>query len=172
MFTLYGKETLVCYKMFQATYPPASGLIRVVIVREEEGAWRAYFCTDASATVAEILEAVADRSAIEQNYHDLKEVHGAGQQQLRNYWTNIGAFHLTMWLHTLIELWAWHKPHQELVNRKASPWDDADRRPSHADRRNALRRSCLELEFKRDAAAAGSSAKTRRLWARLLKLVA
>lgn len=172
MFTLYGKETRVCYKTFLATYPPASGLIRVVIVREEDGAWRGYFCTDPSATVAEILEAVADRSAIEQNYHDLKEVHGAGQQQLRNYWANIAAFHLTMWLHTLIELWAWHKPHQELVNRKASPWDDADRRPSHADRRNALRRSCLELEFKRDPAVAGSSAKTRHLWARLLKLVA
>jgi hypothetical protein len=37
-FALYGKETLVCYKTFLATYPPASGLIRVVIVREEAGA--------------------------------------------------------------------------------------------------------------------------------------
>jgi hypothetical protein len=171
-FTLYGQETSVCYKTFLATYKPASGLIRVVIVREEEGAWRGYLCTDAKATVAEILEAVADRSAIEQNYHDLKEVHGAGQQQLRNYWANIAAWHLTMWLHTLIELWAWHKPHQELVNRSASPWDDADRRPSHADRRNALRRSCLELEYQRNAACASFGAKSRRLWARLLKLVA
>jgi hypothetical protein len=171
-FTLYGQETEVCYKTFLATYKPASGLIRVVIVRDEEGAWRGYLCTDANATVAEILEAVADRSAIEQNYHDLKEVHGAGQQQLRNYWANIAAWHLTMWLHTLIELWAWRKPHKELVNRSASPWDDADRRPSHADRRNALRRSCLERQYQRDAASASFSAKSRRLWARLLKLVA
>jgi hypothetical protein len=171
-FTLYGHETEVCYKTFLATYKPASGLIRVVIVRDEGGAWRGYLCTDANATVAEILEAVADRSAIEQNYHDLKEVHGAGQQQLRNYWANLAAWHLTMWLHTLIELWAWHKPHKQLVNRSASPWDDADRRPSHADRRNALRRSCLELEYQRTAASASFSAKSRRLWARLLKLVA
>jgi hypothetical protein len=171
-FTLYNKETLVCYKTFLATYKPASGLIRVVIVREDDGAWRGYFCTDANATVAEILEAVADRSAIEQNYHDLKEVHGAGQQQLRNYWANIAAWHLTMWLHTLIELWAWNKPHQEVVDRSASPWDDAERRPSHADRRNALRRSCLEQEYQREAAAAGFDRKTRRLWARLLKLAA
>jgi hypothetical protein len=171
-FALYGKETLVCFKTFQATYKPASGLIRVVIVREDEGAWRAYFCTDPNATVAEILEAVADRSAIEQNYHDLKEVHGAGQQQLRNYWANIAAWHLTMWLHTLIELWAWHKSHKEVVDRSASPWDDAERRPSHADRRNALRRSCLEQEFQREAAAAGFGRKIRRLCARLLKLVA
>jgi hypothetical protein len=75
-----------------------------------------------------------------------------------------------MWLHTLIELWAWHKPHKEVVDRSASPWDDADRRPSHADRRNALRRSCLEEEYQRDAATAGFGRKTRRLWARLLKL--
>ena len=171
-FTLYGELMEVCYKTFLATYEPASGLIRVVIVREETGAWRAYFCTDANATVAEILEAVADRAAIEQNFHDLKEVHGAGQQQLRNYWANIAAYHLAMWLHTLIELWAWHKPHEELVDRSASPWDDPARRPSHADRRNALRRSCLEQEFASEAATAGLSQKARRLWNRLLKLAA
>jgi hypothetical protein len=171
-FTLYNQETPVRYKTFLATYKPASGLIRVVIVRADDGAWRAYFCTDPGATAAEILEAVADRSAIEQNYHDLKEVHGAGQQQLRNYWANLAAWHLTMWLHTLIELWAWHKPHKEIVDRGASPWDDADRRPSHADRRNALRRSCLEQEYQREASAAGFGRKTRRLWVRLLKLAA
>ena len=171
-FTLYGELMEVCYKTFLATYEPASGLIRVVIVREETGAWRAYFCTDANATVAEILEAVADRAAIEQNFHDLKEVHGAGQQQLRNYWANIAAYHLTMWLYTLIELWAWHKPHAELVDRSASPWDDPARRPSHADRRNALRRSCLEQEFASEAATAGLSQKARRLWNRLLTLAA
>lgn len=171
-FTLYNQEKQVCYKTFLATYKPASGLIRVVMVREDDGGWRAYFCTDAHATVEQILEAVADRAAIEQNYHDLKEVHGAGQQQLRNYWANIAAWHLTMWLHTLIELWAWHKPHKELVDRSASPWDDASRRPSHADRRNALRRSCLEQEFQREAAADELQPKTRRLLARLLKLAA
>jgi hypothetical protein len=171
-FTLYGEVVEVCYKTFLATYEPAGGLIRVVIVREEKGAWRAYFCTDANATVTEILEAVADRAAIEQNFHDLKEVHGAGQQQLRNYWANIAAYHLTLWLHTLIELWAWHKPHAELVDRSASPWDDAARRPSHADRCNALRRSCLEQEFASEAATAGLSQKARRLWNRLLTLAA
>jgi len=77
-FLLYGAETLTCYKTFLATYKPAGGLICVVLVREECGAWRAYFCTAPEATVAEILEAVADRAAIEQNFHDVKEVHGAG----------------------------------------------------------------------------------------------
>jgi hypothetical protein len=169
-FTLYGAAVQVRYKTFLATYKPAGGLIRVVIVREDRGAWRAYMCTDVNASVAEILEAVADRSAIEQNFHDVKEVHGAGQQQLRYYWANIAAYHLIMWLHTLIELWAWHQPKKVLVDRGASPWEDATRRPSHADRRNALRRQCLESDFQREVAAAGLSRKTRRLWTRVLKL--
>jgi DDE superfamily endonuclease len=171
-FLLYGAETLTCYKTFLATYKPAGGLIRVVLVREESGAWRAYFCTAAEATVAEILEAVADRAAIEQDFHDLKEVHGAGQQQLRNYWANIAAYHLTMWLHTLIELWAWHKSKKVLVDRRASPWDDASRRPSHADRRNAMRRQFLENDFQRETAAAGLGRKLCRLWRRMVRMVA
>jgi DDE superfamily endonuclease len=169
-FKLYGEEKLVCYKTFLATYKPAGGLLRVVIVRELDGSWRAYCCTDVNATVAEILEAVADRSAIEQNFHDLKEVHGVGQQQLRNYWANIAAYHLTLWLHTLIEVWAWHKPKEELVDRSASPWDDASRRPSHADRRNALRRRCLEAEFLREAESDSLSRKIRRAFNRLMML--
>ena len=169
-FTLYNRQVLACYKTFLATYKPAGGLIRVVIVREDDGAWRAYMSSDAQASVGDILEAVADRSAIEQNFHDLKEVHGAGQQQLRNYWANIAAYHVTMWLHTLIELWAWHQPRKVLVDRSTSPWDDAIRRPSHTDRRNALRRQSLGNEFQREVAAAGLGAKIRRLWTRVLKL--
>jgi hypothetical protein len=143
----------------------------VVLVKEEHG-WFAYFCTKADAGVQEILEAVADRAAIEQNFHDLKEVHGAGKQQVRNYWANIAVYHITLWWHTLIELWAWKKTQRQLTDRSDSPWDDANRRPSHADRRNALRRWCLENEFQSEAAASGSSRKIRRLWKRVLKLVA
>jgi hypothetical protein len=171
-FTLYGKQGLVCYKTFAATYEPACGLIRVVIVRETDGSWRAYCCTDVNATVTEILEAVADRSAIEQVFHDIKEVHGTGQQQVRSYWANIAVYHLTLWLHTLIEVWSWHKPKRALVDRSASPWDDAARRPSHADRRNALRRRCLEEEFQHAAAASGLSTKLPRVFDRLMKLAA
>ena len=171
-FRLYGVEQVKRYKTFLATYRPAGGLIRVVVVKEDDGSWRAYFCTRAEATVAEVLEAVADRSALEQVYHDVKEVHGVGQAQTRNYWTNVGVFHLQVWLHTLIELWAWHKPAQELVDRQASPWDDQERRPSHADRRNALRRECLQQEFHAATAAGPESRKIQSLWRRLIRLVA
>jgi len=170
-FVLYGQKVRKKYKTFQATYEPVGGVIRVVLVKEDDR-WVAYFCTKVDATVAEILEAVADRAAIEQDFHDLKEVHGAGEQQVRNYWANLAVYHLTMWWHTLIELWAWHKPHAELTDRSASPWDDASRRPSHADRRNALRRACLQSDIQRVEAIRRIPRKVRRLCERLLKLVA
>jgi hypothetical protein len=171
-FVLYGVEVTKRYKTFLATYRPAGGLIRVVLVKEDDGDWRAYFCTHAAATVAEILEAVADRSALEQVFHDLKEVHGIGQAQTRNYWSNVAVYHLNLWWHTLIELWAWHRPATDLVDRRLSPWDDADRRPSHADKRNALRRQCLEEEFQALGVREAVPRKIQKLWRRVVRLVA
>ena len=77
----------------------------------------------------------------------MKEVWGSGQQQVRNIWTNLAVYNLNLWMRTLVELWAWDKSHDELCDRSDSPWDDADRRPSHANRRNALRRHILRNEL-------------------------
>ena len=73
---------------------------------------------------------------------------GAGRQQLRDVYANVGAFHLNPWLHTPVELWAWGRPEGRLIDRRASPWDDRDRRPSHADRRRAVRRESLRQEYR------------------------
>jgi hypothetical protein len=143
---LYGKVTEKRYKTFVATWRPAGGAIRVVLVHEAD-AWRAYFCTDVQASVAAILSAVADRFAVETSFRDLKEVWGVGQQQLRNLFANVGAYHLNLWLATLVEAWAWGQRKGRLVDRSASPWDDAARRPSHADRRRALQRHGLRAEY-------------------------
>lgn len=74
-----------------AAYRPADGVIRVVIVKEESGC-QLFFCTDPQATPQEIIEALADRAAIEQEFHDVKEFWGAEQQYVCNIWTNIAAF--------------------------------------------------------------------------------
>jgi hypothetical protein len=171
-FVLYRVQVSKCYKTFLATYKPAGGLIRVVIVKEDDGTWRAYFCSHAGATVAEILEAVADRSALEQVFHDIKEVHGVSQAQTRNYWSNVAVYHLSLWWYTLIELWAWHRPVSAVVDRQLSPWDDCARRPSHADKRNALRRECFEEEYQAGAASGAIPRKIQSLVRRLVKLVA
>ena len=76
-FDLYNRFEDVTYKTFLATWPPAGGVIRVVLVKNEDG-WVAYFCTDPDATAADILELVADRAAMEQVFHDVKEVWGPG----------------------------------------------------------------------------------------------
>ncbi len=144
--TVYGEETTKTYKTFLATYPPVGGVIRVVLVKEDHG-WYAFFCTDPNASVQEILEAFADRATIEQDFHDVKEVWGSGQQQVRNIWSNLAVYNLNLWMHTLVELWAWDKSGRQLVDRSDSPWDDAERRPSHADRRKALRQHILRTEL-------------------------
>jgi hypothetical protein len=143
---LYGQRVTKTIKTFLATYRPADGVIRVVIVKEEEGC-QFFFCTDPQATPQEIVEAFADRAAIEQDFHDVKEVWGSGQQQVRNIWTNLAVYNLNLWMHSLVELWAWHRPAEQLCNRSDSPWDDATRRPSHANRRQALRRQILRQEL-------------------------
>ena len=142
----YGKEVIKKIKTFEATYEPAGGRIRVVLVDETDG-WLPFFSTDPDMPATTILEQKADRGILEQDYHDLKEVEGTGQQQLRNIWANVGAFHMTLWAHCLTELWAWYQPKEALCDRSDSPWDDPQRRPSHADRRKALQRSCLAEEF-------------------------
>jgi hypothetical protein len=144
--TVYGKNVTKLYKTFLATYRPVGGVIRVVIV-EEDHDWFPFFSTDPSATAVEIIEAFADRSTIEQDFHDVKEVYGAGQQQVRNIWTNMAVYHLNLWIHTLVELRSWNRPHEALCDRSLSPWDDAERRPSHADRRKALQRHIMEHEL-------------------------
>ena len=143
---LYGEMVTKTYKTFLATYRPAGGVIRVVLVQEAHG-WYAFFCTDPQQSVVAILEAFADRATIEQDFHDLKEVWGTGQQQVRNIWTNLAVYNLNLWMHTLVELWAWDRSHKQLCNRSDSPWDDAGRRPSHANRRKALRQHILRNEL-------------------------
>ena len=89
-------------------------------------------CTDPNTSVRDILEVAAARWAIEEYFHDVKEIWGAGQQQVRNVWSNIGCWNLNGWLFTRVEL---------------CPWDHADRRPSHADRRRHLAQEMLRNVF-------------------------
>jgi hypothetical protein len=166
---VYGQKTTKLYKTFLATYRPAGGVIRVVIVLEEHG-WYPFFSTDPNATAVEIIEAFADRATIEQDFHDVKEVWGAGQQQVRNIWTNVAVYHLNLWMHTLVELWSWKRPQGELCDRSNSPWDNADRRPSHADRCKTLRRHIMQHELSAHAAVRRLPRKILQLAHRLMDL--
>jgi hypothetical protein len=69
VFTLYGERSVKRYKTFTATWRPAGGPIRVVLIDEPTG-WRAYFCIDVSAGVAEVLATVGDRFSLEKDQSD------------------------------------------------------------------------------------------------------
>jgi hypothetical protein len=171
-FTLYGEEVVKRTKTFVATWRPAGGAIRVVLVQEPRG-WVAFFCTDPQAGVADVLGLVAGRFSLETAFRDCKEVVGAGQQQVRRLAASAGAFHVCLWTYTLTEAWAWGRDAAELVgHREASPWDRDERRPSHADKRRAWRRALWAEEIH---AAVGAEAQTegwRELTERLLNLAA
>ena len=142
----YQEKVRKTVKTFLATYKPAGGLIRVVLVKETAG-WLPYYSTDAEASVQDILEAMAGRTSLEQTHADIKEVEGAGEQQLRYWRANVGAYNACMWTHTLVEWWAWDKAEADLCDRSGSPWDTTERRVSHAEKRKALQQQCLQEEF-------------------------
>lgn len=170
-FTLYGESVTKRYKTFLATWRPAGGVIRVVLVDEPTG-WRAFFCTDPSASVADILTTVANRFSLEIAFRDVKEVVGAGKQQVRFIWANVGAFHVCLWTFTMTEAWAWDRPANELVDRSDSPWDSPSRRPSHADKRRAWRRTLLGEEIRAVLRPGVTEEEIRATAERLLSLAA
>ena len=147
-FTLYGRQTTKRYKTFVATWKPAGGAIRVVLVSEPKG-WVAFFCTEVNASVSDVLGCVADRFSLEVAFRDVKDIVGAGQQQVRRLRASVGAFCMCLWTFTMTEAWAWNRASEELVgHRSESPWDNPKRRPSHADKRRAWRRELLAEEIR------------------------
>ena len=51
---------------------------------------------------------VINRFSLEVTFHDLKEVLGVGQQQVRRVRASVGAFHVCLWTFTVTEAWAWN----------------------------------------------------------------
>jgi hypothetical protein len=167
----YGQKVSKTIKTFLATYRPAGGLIRVVLVQEEND-WVPFFSTNPEATVGQVLEGAADRNAHEQTFKDVKEVWGAGEQQVRDVYANVGAFNLCCWMDSLVEAWAWEAPDEGVVDRSQSPWDDPARRPSHQDKRKALQRQVLRGEIDEALSGPPDPGRIRELAERLLALAA
>lgn len=106
--------------------PNRAGRGSAVLLDEPTG-WIAFFCTDPSASVADILTTVADRFSLEITFRDCQEVVGADLQQVQFLWSNIGAFPICLWTFTRTEAWAWGRT---------------------ADKRRAWRREMLGEEFR------------------------
>ena len=120
----------------------------------------------------EILESAADRGAIEQTFKDVKEVWGAGQQQVRQIESNEACFNMNLRMYSVVEAWAWNQAEERVCDRSASPWDNEPRRPSHNDKRKALQREVLQGEIEECLSDRPSKERMRALAERLSELVA
>ena len=118
--------------------------------------------------VKEVLECYGVRFGIEEMFKDLKDVWGWGKQEVRLLERNESVTALNMLSFGLAELSTWDRSFSELVDRRASPWDDPERRPSHADRRNFLRRAMLENELN---AALGAMSIPQKITPRLKRII-
>jgi hypothetical protein len=167
----YRVRQIKTIKTFLATWRPAGGVIRVVLVKEEDG-WVAFFATKADVTAVEILETMANRGSMEEMNKDIKEVWGADEQQVRNLNSNVGCFNLNLWMYSVVEAWAWKKEEWEVVDRSDSPWDSEPRRPSHADKRRALQREILQAEIEAVLSNHPSNEEIRALTEKLLAMAA
>ena len=145
---LYGQVVEKRVKSFVGASKLTRGKpVRVVMIKEDDGTWVPLMCTDISRSAKEILESYGVRFGIEEMFKDLKEVWGWGKQEVRLLERNEAATAMNMLLYSMTELATWDRTQEELVDRSDSPWDDADRRPSHADRRNFLRQGILVNEL-------------------------
>ena len=53
---LYGKEEIKKVKVFKALYKPAGCMVQVFVVRENKDRFRAFTCTDLTASAVEIMK--------------------------------------------------------------------------------------------------------------------
>ena len=165
----YGQMVKKQVKSFVATSKLTKGkLIKVVLIKEDEKIWVPLMSTNAEQSEREILESYGVRFGIEEVFKDLKEVWGWGKQELRLLESNEAATVMNMVLYTMTELATWDRTQKELTDRSESPWDDPNRRPSHADRRNFLRRSKLAIELN---AALNTQTITKKLKSTLKRLL-
>jgi len=158
------------YKTFLATSHIVGRPVRVVLLEHTSGNWAAYFSTDTAMSVEVILKIVSDRWSIEEHFHDVKEIWGAGQQQVRNVWSSVGCWHLCGWLYAMVELECWDQSSEQLVDRSDRPWDNPDRRPSHNDRRRQIVRKMLREVFLSDLQTTTENRKIRHRFEQLLAL--
>src|SRR5262249_48628626 len=70
------------------------------------------------------------------------------------------------------EGWGWARAAAELVDRSRSPWDAAERRPSHAEKRKALQGEVLREEIRAVLGRHAEQEEFRDLTRRLLALAA
>ena len=126
-------------KPFWRPTPPAGGVIRVVLVKEDHG-WYAFFSTDPNVSAKEIIEAFADRATIEQDFPRREGSVGQRPTASPQHLEQSGSVQLES-----VDTYAGRnygrgtKSHEELCDRSDSPWGQ---RPASALRMPIAAKPC------------------------------
>lgn len=75
-------------------------------------------------------------------------------------------------MYTFVELCSWDVAKPDLIDRSNRPWDNPDRRPSHADKRRAITKEMLEKQFLASLPKTADTRKFRKLIADVISLSA
>ncbi len=133
-----------------------------MILKFDNGETAAYFSTEIEMPVEMVLETVADRWAIEEFFHDTKETWALASSRFETS-GRISPAGTSM--RGSMAWWNWSVGTlrlEQLVDRSDRPWDNPDRRPSHADRRREIAHKMLRNRFMAELPASPTNAKNHR----------
>ena len=167
----YGETVVKKIKTFVATWRPAGGRIRVVLVREDGrlgGLLLHRPGGDRGGDPGGDGRPRCDRADVQGREGGRGGGPAAGAERVRQR----RGVHREPVLYSVVEAWAWERLEEELVDRSGAPWDTEARRPSHADKRKALQREVLREEIRAAVGEAAESEEFQRLANRLLNCAA
>lgn len=73
------------YRIFLTTRQVIGGTVYIVLLEHAKGNWAACISSDTSMSIKFILKTVSYRWATEVHFHDVKDIWGEGEQQVRTY---------------------------------------------------------------------------------------
>lgn len=156
---VYGRCRPVQYKAFQLRSNISDGEEVLVIMsrwvpenprgkhsKDSQPGWMLLVSTNLELTAKQVIESYARRFTIEETFKDLKEIEGVGKPQVRNLECTEASFLISILGYNLVELWAMDQDEDKLKQFRTFA-DDADRRPSHADKRKCMRLELVHNEL-------------------------
>jgi hypothetical protein len=161
--SLYGQQTMVCIRRFEAIWYKAAGneLLSIALVRDPAGKYpdTAFFDTDTTASDHQTIKRFTHRWSIEITNRETKSLLGSADAQCRLEASVTRAPLMAYWSYCLVVLWfvdQWRKGKDLLIY--SAPWY-AKRSITFSDMLAAARRSHFSTGISRDPRKHHSSTK-------------
>jgi hypothetical protein len=168
--TRYGKTAAIQAAAVTCLWHSVFGTlpVTVVLVRDKSasGFDLALVTTDATATIARVIERYASRWAIEVAIEDAKQIFGAGQARSRTARAVERTVPFQLACQAVAVTWyatAGHDPADAADRRAHAPWYTSKAEPSTADMTAKLRRVIIAARFKPSRPDQPTSAEIRTL---------